>query len=151
MTVLANATALGVYDDGYAVVLERTTDIVVWHVRAGRVVLATGAIERPIAFVGNDLPGVMLAGAAAAYVERYGVRPGERAAVFATNEQGLGVAGVLREAGVDVVRTVDARSGELVIEALGAERLERILVRPDAAGEDATRLREALRQAAARP
>jgi sarcosine oxidase, subunit alpha len=129
MTVLANATALGVYDDGYAVVLERTADIVVWHVRAGRVVLATGAIERPIAFVGNDLPGVMLAGAAAAYVERYGVRPGERAAVFATNDQGLGVAGVLREAGVDVVRTVDARSGELVIEALGAERLERILVR----------------------
>jgi sarcosine oxidase, subunit alpha len=129
MTVLANATTLGVYDDGYAVVLERTADIVVWHVRAGRVVLATGAIERPIAFAGNDLPGVMLAGAAASYVERFGVRPGERAAVFATNEQGLGVAGVLREAGVDVVRTVDARSGELVIEALGAERLERILVR----------------------
>jgi sarcosine oxidase, subunit alpha len=129
MTVLANATALGVYDDGYAVVLERTADIVVWHVRAGRVVLATGAIERPIAFAGNDLPGVMLAGAAANYVERFGVRPGERAAVFATNEQGLGVAGVLREAGVDVVRTVDARAGELVIEALGAERLERILVR----------------------
>jgi sarcosine oxidase subunit alpha len=129
MTVLANATALGVYDDGYAVVLERTVDIVVWHVRAGRVVLATGAIERPIAFVGNDLPGVMLAGAAAAYVGRYGVRPGERAAVFATNEPGLGVADVLRNAGVDVVRTVDARSEELVIEALGAERLERILVR----------------------
>jgi sarcosine oxidase subunit alpha len=129
MTVLANATALGVYDDGYAVVLERTVDIVVWHVRAGRAVLATGAIERPIAFVGNDLPGVMLAGAAAAYVERYGVRPGERAAVFATNEPGLGVADVLRNGGVDVVRTVDARSGELVIQALGAERLERILVR----------------------
>jgi sarcosine oxidase, subunit alpha len=137
VTVLANATALGVYDDGYAVVLERTADIVVWHVRAGRVVLATGAIERPIAFSGNDLPAVMLAGAVAAYVERYGVRPGERAAVFATNEQGLGVADVLQEAGVDVVRTVDARSGELVIEALGAERLERILVRTTDGGEEA--------------
>jgi sarcosine oxidase, subunit alpha len=137
MTVLANATALGVYDDGYAVVLERTVDIVVWHVRAGRVVLATGAIERPVAFVGNDLPGVMLAGAAAAYVERYGVRPGERAAVFATNEPGLGVAEVLRNGGVDVVRTVDARSGELVIEALGAERLERILVRTTGGPEEA--------------
>jgi len=137
MTILANATALGVYDDGYAVVLERTVDIVVWHVRAGRVVLATGAIERPIALAGNDLPGVMLAGAAQTYVERYGVRPGERAAVFATNDPGFGVADVLRQAGVDVVRTVDARSGELVIEALGAERLERILVRTTDGREEA--------------
>jgi sarcosine oxidase subunit alpha len=129
VTVLTNATALGVYDDGYTVVLERPGEDVVWHIRAGRVVLATGAIERPIAFAGNDLPGVMLAGAAETYVERYGVRPGERAAVFATNDLGLGVAEVLMKAGVDVVRTVDARAGELVIEALGGERLERILVR----------------------
>jgi sarcosine oxidase, subunit alpha len=136
VTVLTNATALGVYDDGYAVVLERSGEDVVWHVRAGRVALATGAIERPIAFAGNDLPGVMLAGAAAAFVELYGVRPGERAAVFATNERGLGVADVLRDAGVDVVRTVDARSGELVIEALGAERLERILVRTTDGGDE---------------
>ena len=137
LTVLTNATALGVYDDGYTVVLERPGEDVVWHIRAGRVVLATGAIERPIAFAGNDLPGVMLAGAAETYVERYGVRPGERAAVFATNDLGLVVADVLLEAGVDVVRTVDARSGELVIEALGGERLERILVRTTDGGEEA--------------
>ena len=146
------------YDDGYAVVLERfrggsgTWTVTVaderhqislphdedtlWHVRAGRVVLATGAIERPIALAGNDLPGVMLAGAAETYVERYGVRPGERAAVFGANDRGLGVADVLRDAGVDVVRTVDARSGELVIEALGGERLERILVRTTDGGEE---------------
>ena len=149
---LSNATALGVYDDGYAVVLERSRsrrwsweviagdpqqqgiyppngEDVVWHVRAGRVVLATGAFERPIAFAGNDLPGVMLAGAVAGYVERYGVRPGERAAVFATNEWGVAVADVLRGAGVDVVRTIDARSGELVVGTSGHGRLERIVVR----------------------
>jgi len=137
VTVLTNATALGVYDDGYTVVLERPGEDVVWHIRAGRVVLATGAIERPIAFAGNDLPGVMLAGAAETYVKRYGVRPGERAAAFATNDLGLGVADVLLEAGVDVVRTVDARSGELVIEAMGRERLERILVRTTDGGEEA--------------
>jgi sarcosine oxidase, subunit alpha len=137
VTVLTNATALGVYDDGYTVVLERPGEDVVWHIRAGRVVLVTGAIERPIAFAGNDLPGVMLAGAAETYVERYGVRPGERAAVFATNDLGLGVADVLMEAGVDVVRTVEARSGELVIEALGGERVERILVRTTDGGEEA--------------
>jgi sarcosine oxidase, subunit alpha len=137
VTVLTNATALGVYDDGYTVVLERPGEDVVWHIRAGRVVLATGAIERPIAFAGNDLPGVMLAGAAETYVERYGVRPGERAAVFATNDLGLGVADVLVKAGIDVVRTVDARWGELVIEALGGEWVERILVRTTDGGEEA--------------
>jgi len=130
LTILPNATALGVYDDGYAVVLERSRgEDAVWHVRAGRVVLATGAFERPIAFAGNDLPGVMLAGAAASYVERYGVRPGERAAVFTTNEWGLAVADVLRDSGVDVVRTIDARSGEVVVRASGEDHLERVLVR----------------------
>jgi sarcosine oxidase subunit alpha len=153
VSILSNATALGVYDDGYAVVLDRSRrpsrgwtgavvtgderqefrfpygEDVVWHVRAGRVVLATGALERPIAFAGNDLPGVMLAGAAAEYVDGYGVRLGERAIVFATNEWGLAVADVLRHAGVDVVRTVDGRSGELVVEASGGDHLERVLVR----------------------
>ena len=47
-----------------------------WHVRAGRVVLATGAIERPLVFPGNDRPGVMLAGAARTYLHRYGVKVG---------------------------------------------------------------------------
>src|SRR4029450_2974848 len=136
VTVLTNATALGVYDDGYTVVLERPGEDVVWHIRAGRVVLATGAIERPIAFAGNALPGVMLAGAAETYVERYGVRPGERAAVFATNDLGLGVADVLMRAGVDLARTLAARSGELVIEALGGERVDRILVRTTDGGEE---------------
>ena len=137
LSVLADAAVLGVYDDGYAVIHHRArpTDTI-WHVRAGRVVLATGALERPIAFAGNDLPGIMLAGAVATYVERYGVAPGERAAVFATNDVGLAVADVLRDAGVGVVRAVDARAGELVVEARGGVRLERILVRTDAGDEE---------------
>ena len=66
VTVL-RTTALGVYDDGYVVALERTREFErLWHVRARRVVLATGATERPIAFAGNDRPGVMLASAAGA-------------------------------------------------------------------------------------
>ena len=43
------------------------------------VVLATGAIERPLVFPGNDRPGIMLAGAAQTYLNRYGVRVGDRA------------------------------------------------------------------------
>jgi sarcosine oxidase subunit alpha len=138
VTVLPNATALGVYDAGYVVIQERTPDLErVWHVRARNVVLATGALERPIAFAGNDLPGVMLAGSAAAYVERFGVAAGDRAAVFATNDWGLGVSEVLTTAGVDVVRTIDARTGERVVAAVGDGVLERIRVRSADGTEDA--------------
>ena len=47
-----------------------------WRIVAKRAVLAAGAIERPIVFGDNDRPGVMLAGAVRAYVNRYGVAPG---------------------------------------------------------------------------
>ena len=88
-TTLAATTAAGIYDDGYVVLYQRSRPVeVVWHVRARHVVLATGAHERPIAFAGNDLPGVMLAGAAARYAARFGVLAGERAVVFTTNHAG---------------------------------------------------------------
>ena len=130
VTAMPNATALGVYDDGYVVVHERVrTTETIWHIRAANVVLATGALERPIAFAGNDLPGVMLAGAAVAYVERFGVAPGDRAVVFATNEWGLAAAEILHGAGVEVARTVDARNGEAVTEARGDAGVEEVAVR----------------------
>ena len=130
VTAMPNATALGVYDDGYVVVHERVRPMdTIWHIRAANVVLATGALERPIAFAGNDLPGVMLAGAAVAYVERFGVAPGDRAVVFATNEWGLAAAEILHGAGVEVARTVDARNGEAVTEARGDAGVEEVAVR----------------------
>ena len=88
LRVLTRTTAIGCYDAGYVVLAERRTDHLpgepppgvsrerLWHVRAAQVVLATGAFERPIVFAGNDLPGIMLAGAARTYVERHGVVPG---------------------------------------------------------------------------
>jgi sarcosine oxidase subunit alpha len=82
-TLLAGSTVTGVYDHGYAIIAVRRpgsrTSGTLWHVRAKRIVLATGAIERPLAFAGNDRPGVMLAAAARSYVEAYGVAPGRRA------------------------------------------------------------------------
>jgi sarcosine oxidase subunit alpha len=112
VTVLADATALGVYDDGYVVVYERSTPVeVVHHVRAGRVVLATGAHERPIAFARNDLPGVMLASAARLYADRFGVLAGERAVVFSTNHAGHEAAMALERAGLEIVAIVDPGEG----------------------------------------
>jgi sarcosine oxidase, subunit alpha len=110
VTLLSDAAALGVYDAGYVVVHERSRPVErVWHVRARRVVLATGAHERPIAFAGNDRPGVMLSGAALTYLDRFGVLPAERAVVFTTGDAGYVAARALREAGARVVAIVDVR------------------------------------------
>src|SRR5688572_30581753 len=117
--VRSGMTALGIYDHGYVTAVERrptaTTEGRLWHIRAGRIVIATGATERPIVFADDDRPGIMLAGAALTYVDRYGVRPGERAVIFTNNGTTDGAAAALQAAGTDVVATVDARPGDLVI------------------------------------
>ncbi|MDQ3766560.1 MAG: 2Fe-2S iron-sulfur cluster-binding protein [Actinomycetota bacterium] len=109
--VLRRATALGLYDDGYVVVHERSRPIErLWHVRARRVVLATGLHERPISFRDNDRPGVMLASAVVEYLERFGVLCGERAVVFTTTDSAYTAARALRNAGATVEAIVDVRS-----------------------------------------
>ena len=80
-----------------------------WNVRAKQVILATGAIERPISFANNDRPGVMLASAVRGYVERYGVSPGEAGVVFTNNDDGYRTAMALKRAGVRVQRVIDVR------------------------------------------
>ena len=77
--------------------------------RARAVVLATGAIERPLVFPGNDRPGIMLADAARTYVNRYGVRPGARAVVLTTCDSGYAAAFDLKRAGIEVAAIVDPR------------------------------------------
>src|SRR6266545_4524851 len=118
VTLLGDAAALGVYDAGLVVVHQRSAARLaereaplqrLWHVRAKRVVLATGAHERPIAFAGNDRPGVMLSGAVLTYLDRFGVLPGERAVVFTTNDAGYQAARALRSAGAEVAVIVDVR------------------------------------------
>ena len=95
--VLRRTTVQGVYDGGTYAAIERVNDHVptpaaheprqrLWRIVAKCAVLAAGAIERPIVFGDNDRPGVMLAGAVRAYLNRYGVAPGKRAVIFADNE-----------------------------------------------------------------
>ena len=135
-------TALGIYDHGYVTAVERrptpTTEGRLWHIRAGRIVIATGATERPIVFADDDRPGIMLAGAAATYVERYGVRPGERAVIFTNNGTTDSVAATLLAAGVDIAAMVDARTGDVVTGTSGddAGRLRSVrIVRAGGADE----------------
>ena len=80
----------------------------VWRIRADRVVLATGAHERPIVFPGNDVPGVMLAESVRVYLQRYGVLAGEQVVLFTTHDDAYRVAGELLAVGASVV-VVDPR------------------------------------------
>ncbi|MEV0353393.1 2Fe-2S iron-sulfur cluster-binding protein [Nonomuraea sp. NPDC050680] len=108
--VLTRTTAIGYYDHNYVVAVERRPrGERLWHLRAAQVVLATGAQERSVAFPGNDRPGVMLASAARTYVNRYGVRPGRRAVVFACADSGYEAARDLRAAGVEIAAIIDPR------------------------------------------
>ncbi len=80
-----------------------------WHVRAGEVILATGSIERPMAFAHNDRPGVMLSQAVRTYVQRFGVVPGKRVVIATNNDDAYLTATALKTAGAEVVTILDAR------------------------------------------
>lgn len=81
-----------------------------WHVRAGQVLLATGSIERPIAFAHNDRPGVMLSQAARTYARRFGVLPGKRVVIATNNDDAYLTATALKEAGAEIAAILDARA-----------------------------------------
>ncbi len=87
-----------------------------WQVRARQVVIAAGAIERPLVFPDNDRPGIMLAGAARIYLERYAVKPGNRAVIFTAHDEAYRAALALHRAGVPIAAIADLRpapEGEL--------------------------------------
>ena len=109
----------GVYDHGYALAYERLTDHApeadgprhrLWRIRARQIVTATGAIERPLSFAANDLPGVLLASAVRDYVVNFGVSVGDRTVVVTNNDDAYRTAITLKEAGLDVPVIVDART-----------------------------------------
>ncbi|MDH3691641.1 MAG: 2Fe-2S iron-sulfur cluster-binding protein, partial [Gammaproteobacteria bacterium] len=119
--LLARTTIFGYYDHNFLVGLERLTDHLgpakvtgprqrLWRIRAKRVVLATGAVERPLVFSNNDLPGIMLANAVSTYVNRYAVKPGSRGLIFTNNDAAYQTVLDLLRVGVDVTAVVDVRS-----------------------------------------
>ncbi len=125
--LLPRTTAFGYFPHNAIGLNERLTDHLaepppglarerLWQVRAREVVLATGAIERPLVFPGNDRPGIMLAGAARTYLQRYGVRTGSRAVVVTSNDSAYRAALDLHAAGVEIAAIADTRErndGEL--------------------------------------
>ncbi|WP_282701490.1 sarcosine oxidase subunit alpha family protein [Streptomyces sp. CC219B] len=165
--VLTRTTVFGHYDDNHLLAVERRTNHLgadapehvsrerVWRIRARRVVLATGAHERSLAFADNDRPGVMLASSARTHVNRHGALPGRHAVVFTTNDSAYAAALDLHTAGVAVTAIVDTRPepgewadrarsagievlpGHAVTGTEGAPRLTAVTVAPygEAAGQ----------------
>ena len=156
-TLLKRTVAFGSYDSNYLLANQNRTGHAgeapegvsrsrLWHIRAAQVVLAPGALERPITFENNDRPGVMLAGAVRTYVNRYAVAPGRNVVFFTTNDSVYDAVEDLAAAGVQVAAVVDARAelsaraaavrdagvevitGSAVVDTEGAERISAVSV-----------------------
>ena len=119
VTLLKRTTAFGYYHDNFIGAVERLTDHLtqpghgprekLWRIRAGEVVLATGAIERPLVFAGNDVPGVMLASAARTFLFRDGIAVGRKVAVMAAHDSGWKDACAMARAGMGIAAIIDVR------------------------------------------
>ena len=81
-----------------------------YRIGAKRVVNAVGALEQPIAFVGNDLPGIMLLGGAERFAARYGVVPQGSTVLFGNHDRLYASALRLRGCGADIRAVIDTRS-----------------------------------------
>jgi sarcosine oxidase subunit alpha len=118
--LMPRTTVFGTYDDGVYGALERVSDHVpapaahqpkqrLWRIVAKRTILASGAIERGIAFGGNDRPGIMMSAAIRSYANRFSVAAGKTVAVFTNNNDGWRTARDLQAQGIAVAAVIDTR------------------------------------------
>ena len=118
VTCVARCMGAGVYDHGYALACERLSDHLadksgprhrLWRIRAAQIITASGAIEPPLSFAGNDVPGVMLASAVRDYVVNFGTAAGARTVIVTNNDDAHRTAIALKQAGLAVPAIIDAR------------------------------------------
>jgi sarcosine oxidase subunit alpha len=104
VTIWTHATVLGLFEDG---VITVDRDGKYCKVKPSRIIMATGASEKFLAFPNNDLPGIYGAGAVQTMMNVYGVRPGRRVLMVGAGNIGLIVSYQLLQAGVEVVAVVE--------------------------------------------
>lgn len=121
VTLFTRTTAFGVFENNLVYCVERVTDHLpvsqrskqarqrLWRVRAKEIILATGAIERPLVFKNNDRPGVMLASSVKSYVNHFNVLPGKRTIIFTNNDSAYDLIDALLEAGAQIPVIIDTR------------------------------------------
>ncbi|MFK0277605.1 sarcosine oxidase subunit alpha [Ensifer sp. NPDC090286] len=128
VTVLTRTTGFGYYNHNFVGLVERVTDHLaaldkslprerLWQVRAKKVILANGQIERHMVFANNDRPGIMLASAGRTYLNHFGVAVGSKVGVYTAHDSAYEAAFDLKRAGVSVPVIVDCREnpGEAVL------------------------------------
>ncbi|WP_299193623.1 sarcosine oxidase subunit alpha family protein [uncultured Erythrobacter sp.] len=137
LTVMPRTTVYGYFDGNVLGGVERVADHLdapaagqprLRHLKiyAGKVVIATGSVERPLVFAGNDKPGVMLAQAGLKYAHRYGVAVGRKIVITGNNDSIYDAARALTGLGVNVTALVDMRSDP---PAALAESIEQLGIR----------------------
>ena len=152
---LANSTVAGYYDHNMLTVIERNPEQSwlrerFWRVRAQQVIIATGAVERPLVFPNNDRPGMMLVSAASTYVHRFAVNLGRQIVITTNNNSAYQAAFDLVEAGqnihaiVDTRQTIDyellKRSADQGIEVLSASGISAVHGRSNVQGVEVVSL-----------
>jgi sarcosine oxidase, subunit alpha len=116
--VIAPGRALGIWEGGLVPI---DAGRILYRYRADKIVVATGAIEQPLVFPGNDLVGVMLPQAVRRLVQDWSLRPGKRAVVITVDDHGREAAATLKQAGVEVAGVYDLRR-ERIREIVGRDR-----------------------------
>ncbi len=162
VTCLQRTMAVGYYDFNYLTALESVTGHLgtaghksskpryrLWHIRSRQVIVAAGAIERPLLFSNNDLLGVMMADAVEKYINRYAVLPGQKIILFTNNDSGYRCAVTATKAGAQVTvidprgesgengwvarakdANIDIRQGYVLVEAQGGQRVSMAEIAP---------------------
>jgi sarcosine oxidase subunit alpha len=133
--IMTRTTAFGLYDNGTAGLLERVTDHLAaapahlprqrfWTLRARHTIVASGAMERGMAFGNNDRPGIMNIAAGRAYLNRYAVLAGQQVVIATNNDSAYATAAEMSAAGAQV-RLLDARTriGDDLLDITGAANI----------------------------
>ena len=139
-----DTAVVGLYEDNWLSAVHGNR---LFKVRAGAIVVATGAHEVPLVFDNNDLPGVMLGSGIQRLLHLYGVTPGKRAVVVTANDDGWQVAADLMAAGVEVAAVADERasdSASAVADELAAQGVECLFGHTIRAAHGSARVRSAV-------
>lgn len=144
--LMTEAAVLGIYEDGIVTVLHDNRHV---KIRPRKIIVATGAAEKFLAFPGNDLPGIYGAGAVQTLMNVAGVKPAERVVMVGAGNIGLIVSYQLMQAGVEVAAVIEAApniggylvhaskirradvpilTGHSIKEAYGKEKLEGVII-----------------------
>jgi sarcosine oxidase subunit alpha len=127
-TLLTSTTVTAAYEGNHFTLLQSVTDSrgvaseYLWKLKAEQVVLASGMIDRPLLFAGNDRPGIMLSSAVRRLIGEFAVAPADRLVIYTNNDTGYLTALSASRAGINVEAIVDTRDEQRSTCAAAAKR-----------------------------